>query len=345
MNYNVKLSQIYLFFLCVIAIFSCRQTQRPDVSNINADIQIQRFDQDLKAGRAQNPSLNRENLSKKYGVFYNDYIHEVIGNTQLTDIEVLTNLYQSQGYSDLMKEVDSVYPKLENVEKDLNQTFKYIKYYYPDIVLPKVISFVSGFTYQIIQGDNYIGVGLDMFLGKNSKFYDAITASVPRYQSRRFEKPYIVPRVTETFIREELFRERDEDQTLLAKMIYNGKLLYFMDQVLPEHVNDTLKIGYTAQQLNWCKNYEANIWGVFLERELLYQSNLQDIQTYLTDGPFTPGLGDKNFSAPKLGVWVGWQIVKKYMAENPEVSLQDLMKETDSQKVLNNSRYKPRLIH
>ena len=66
------------------------------------------------------------------------------------------------------------------------------------------------------------------------------------------------------------------------------------------------------------------------------------IQKYLTDAPFTPGLGDHNESAPKLGIWIGWQIVKKYMDKNPDVTLQQLMKETDAQKILHASRYKPK---
>jgi hypothetical protein len=187
-----------------------------------------------------------------------------------------------------------------------------------------------------------MSIGLDMFLGKDSKFYGAIVQSVPLYQSRRFEPEYIVPRVTEVYAREELFPERDEDQTLLAKMVHNGKILYFMDQVLPESTADTIKIGYTGQQMAWCQQYEGNIWGYFLENEFLYETDYQKIQVYLTDGPFTPQLGDKRSSPPKLGVWIGWQIVRRYMSENPKVTLQELMKDTDAQKILTKAKYKPK---
>ncbi len=67
------------------------------------------------------------------------------------------------------------------------------------------------------------------------------------------------------------------------------------------------------------------------------------MQVYLTDGPFTAGLGDKNESAPKLGVWIGWQMVRKYMLENPDVTLQQLMADTDAQKILVKSKYKPKI--
>src|SRR5690606_29907020 len=137
------------------------------------------------------------------------------------------------------------------------QTFKYIKYYYPKTALPRFIGFLSGFSYQTPIGDNYVGIGLDMFLGKDSKFYGALVQSIPLYVSRRFTPAYILPRVSEYFVRENLFRERDEDRSLLAKMVYNGKILYFMEQVLPDNLADSVKIGYTEKQLAWCKDFES----------------------------------------------------------------------------------------
>ncbi|TKC12182.1 gliding motility lipoprotein GldB [Pedobacter polaris] len=342
MNYNVKHLQIYLFFICIITIFSCKQDKRPDISNIKLAIKVQRFDQDLYNGKNKNLLQTDFLLNNKYGNFYNDFIHKMVGTPELKGTEVLSILYKDQAYTDLNKEVDSVYPNLTKVEKDLSESFKYIKHYYPNTKVPKFISYLSGFAYQVILADDYMGIGLDMFLGANSKFYPAIVQNVPMYASRRFTPDYIVPRINEVFAREELFLERDEDQNLLSKMIYNGKILYFLDQVLPENTADSVKIGYTSKQLEWCKNYEGNIWGLFLQNDLLYQSDLQKIQVFITDGPFTLGIGNKKESAPKLGFYVGWQIVKKYMSENPEITLQQLMAETDAQKILTKSKYKPK---
>lgn len=342
MKYNVKYSQIYLFFLCVIVIFSCKQENKPNVDHIKLNIKIKRFDKDLYAGQTKDPLETDAELTKKYGAFYTDFTHKMVGDPSLSNLEVLAGLYKDPAYTALNKEVDSVYPNLNTTEQELTQTFKYIKYYYPKVKVPQFISYLSGFAYQVVQGENYMGIGLDMFLGKDSKFYGAIVESVPMYQSRRFTPAYITPRVAEVFAREELFKERDEDQNLLSKMIYNGKILYFLDQVLPTTMSDTLKIGYTPTQLAWCKKFEGNIWGFFLEEDLLYQSDLQKIQKFITDGPFTPGLGEKKQSAPKLGLWIGWQIVKKYMKENPDLTLQQLMAETDSQKILTKSKYKPK---
>ena len=124
-------------------------------------------------------------------------------------------------------------------------------------------------------------------------------------------------------------------------MIYNGKIMYFMDMILP-NVADTTKIGYSTAQLKWCKEFQSKIWAYFLEENLLYESDFPKIQKYLTEAPFTPGLGEKNESAPKLAVWTGWQIVREYMDKHPEVTLPELMADNDAQKILNESKYRPK---
>ena len=355
MIYNVKLRQIYLIFplktighwfisvlVIALTLSSCTQQQKPDVSKVKVAVSILRFDKDLYASKGKDIRQTDSLLVKKYGFFYDDYIHRMVGNENYNGQQILATLYKDKAYADLNDETQHVFSNTDGIEKELNQAFKYIKYYYPKSKTPKFISFISGFSVQTPIGDDYIGIGLDMFLGKDSKFYRGIVQSVPAYISKRFSPEYIVPRVTETFAREELFPERDEDRTLLSKMIQNGKILYFMDQVLYETVQDSLKIGYTDKQLTWCKTYEQDIWGFFLENNLLFETDYQKIQVYLSEGPFTPGLGEKNESAPKLGLWVGWQIVRKYMQENKDVTLQQLMTEKDTQKILTLSKYKPR---
>ncbi|MGN8057141.1 gliding motility lipoprotein GldB [Pedobacter sp. 22163] len=341
MMYNVKHWQIYLIFLFAVTFISCRQSNRPDVSNIQVNIKIERFDNELFAGKNKNVIEVDKQLSSKYGVFYDDFIHRIL-DSKYANTESLANLYRDQAYTDLSKEVDSVFPNLKVQEEGLSETFKYIKYYYPNAKIPKFISFASGFAYQMPVGDNYLGIGLDMFLGKDSKFYRAIVQSVPLYLSRRFAPEYIVPRVAETYAHEELFAEPDDNRTLLSKMIFQGKILYFLDQVLPESLSDSTKIGYTQQQLDWAQNFEGDIWAYFLENNYLYETDYQKIQVFLSEGPFTPGLGENRDSAPKLGVWMGWQIVRKYMKEHPDVTLQQLMVDNDTQKILNQSKYKPK---
>lgn len=337
--------QIYLFFLICLAALSCNNKKSVDISNINLNIPIERFDQELSGLNSDSISEIAPVLRKKYTWFYDDYMEKMVGAGPTWDTVYYTNLrsiLRNKDYLELSSIVAQTFQSLEKQQLELNQAFRHIKYYYPKQKFPRLISFISGFAVQTPIGNDYIGIGLDMFLGKNGdRFYPALRQSIPQYISRRFNPENISPRVIEAFIREEMFLENDADRTLISKMVYNGKILYFMDSVLPA-ITDILKIGYSTEQLEWCKENEAGIWAYFLENDLLFESDYMKIQRYLSEAPFTPGLGENSSSAPKLGVWTGWQIVRQYMEKNPDISVQQLMLEKDAQKILAGSKYKPR---
>jgi gliding motility-associated lipoprotein GldB len=335
---------IYLFFLISFFISGCGSKDRVDVSKIKLDIQVERFDQSLSSLNPGNLPQSAPALKEQYGTFYNDFMSRMLGAGETSDTSYYKNLrivFSTPDYQELKSEVAKKYPDLSKTEDELTEAFKHVRYYYPKQKIPRFISFFSGFAYQIVIGNDYIGLGLDMFLGADSKFYPALRESIPAYLSRRYTPENITPRVVEAFAREELFPERDADNSLLAKMIYNGKIMYFMNSMMPD-APDSLIIGETEKQLDWCETNEASIWGYFLQENLLYETDYLKIQKYLTEAPFTPGIGERNESAPKLGVWTGWQIVKKYMDKNRDVTLQQLMQDTDYQRILNGSKYKPK---
>lgn len=327
-----------------LCLSSCTHSTEPDLSGINLTITIDRFDQSMRPLKPENIGQLVPQLEKQYGWFYADYMEGMLGVGSTADTGYYRNLktvLQNTEYQALAKAVANTYPDLKQQEAELTDAFKRVSYYFPKQKIPKLISFLSGFSVQTPIGNEYIGIGLDMFLGEKSPFYPALVQSIPRYISRRFNPENIAPRVLETFLREDLYPEPNSSQSLLDKMVYNGKIMYLMQKVLPQ-APDSLLIGYTEAQSQWCEEYEADIWAYFLEENLLFESDYLKIQKYLTDAPFTPGLGENNESAPKLGVWVGWQIVKKYMDKHPELSPKDLLNKAEAQDILKASGYKPK---
>ena len=340
----MKPARFVLYFFIIGLVAACSTKNEPDLSKIKLEVNIERFDQDMQNLTTDKLSSQCPKLQNKYKDFYTDYMEGMLGLGSVHDTTYYQNLrtiLNQQEYRDLAAEVAAKYPDLKQQEIELTDAFKRIKFYFPKQKLPRIISFLSGFSVQTPIGNDYIGIGLDMFLGADSKFYPALVQSIPQYISRRFTPENISPRVVETLIREEIFPEREQDRSLLDKMIYNGKVVFLMGELMPE-LADSIKLGYTEQQEAWCKTYEAEIWAYFIQENLLFETDYLKIQKYLTDAPFTPGLGQGNDSAPKLGVWMGWQIVKKYMKTHPEVSLQQLLFSKSTQTILKESKYKPK---
>jgi uncharacterized protein YjaZ len=71
----------------------------------------------------------------------------------------------------------------------------------------------------------------------------------------------------------------------------------------------------------------------------LYAKQFMDYRKFIEDGPTTMGMPQ---GAPdRVGRWVGYQIVKKFMKEKPNMTFQDLIKIESGQEILTASKYKP----
>ncbi|MBR6441822.1 MAG: hypothetical protein IKS44_07240, partial [Bacteroidales bacterium] len=69
-----------------------------------------------------------------------------------------------------------------------------------------------------------------------------------------------------------------------------------------------------------------------------YTSDLSVIRNLIDDAPKTNAFGDG--SAPRTVSYIGWQIVRAYMKKGG-ATMQQLFEETDSQKILNQSGWRP----
>ncbi|HWK57824.1 MAG TPA: hypothetical protein VNQ80_10815 [Parapedobacter sp.] len=341
---KTRARQIYCFFL-IISLFSCGRTERVDVSHVDVDITIERFDQALDSITPTNIVAKNREWLQHYGFFYADYMQYMLEAGNPLDsahiASVLKKVIATDDFKALKASVYETFPDMGAQEAGLTDAFKHLKYYFPAIDIPRIIAFFSGFAVQTPIGEGYVGIGLDMFLGAESKFYPALRSSIPQYLSLRFTPENMVPRVVESYVRGTLYPQDALDVSLLQHMVYQGKVMYVMEQVLPS-VADSLIIGYTADQWQWANHFERDIWAWFLQENLLYESDYNRIQKYLGEAPFTPELGEQNESAPKLGVFIGWKMVSGYMERNPDVSLAELLGMKDAQKILEESRYRGR---
>ena len=79
----------------------------------------------------------------------------------------------------------------------------------------------------------------------------------------------------------------------------------------------------------------------FMDKKLLFSTETKLNKRFLENAPFSKFYSEQdNLTPGKIGVWIGWQIVKSYMKHN-DVSLQELLKINESD-LFNKSKYKPK---
>ncbi|MEC8832078.1 MAG: gliding motility lipoprotein GldB, partial [Bacteroidota bacterium] len=130
------------------------------------------------------------------------------------------------------------------------------------------------------------------------------------------------------------------NRTLLSRMVYYGKELYLKDVLIPS-VTDAQKIGYSEDQLEWARANEEQMWKYFVERELLYSTDTGLDRKFLDPAPFSKfGLELDNESPPRLGRYMGWQIVRAFM-EKTDMDLKQMLR-LPADEILKQSNYKPK---
>ena len=335
----IKKPRLLLVMLLMLAFFACStDSRKADVSDIKIDFKFNRFEKDLFAGSDPFSQEKLNSLRQQYGSFTDVFIHNVLSIAPAPDSVIVFNLQQfiyDTEVKDIYRLTDSVFHDTGAIEAGLKDFLKHYHYYYPEKPVPGIATYISAFNYAVITTDSTIGIGLDMFLGSHINYYPRL--GIPLYIFTKFSPEYIVPSAIKAWFQSDNEQSQVKNE-LLSQLVYQGKLLYYINAMAPE-LNDTLKTGYSQSQLKWCVENEASIWSFFIENKLLFNTDPSQFSKFVNEGPATNGFPKE---APgRIGAYVGWQIVNAYMKKNKEASLDDLLKENDAQKILEVSGYKP----
>lgn len=313
-----------LFFVAFCLFFlSCEKKNKIEntVAAIPLELKVVRFDKIF----FETSPKDLEKIKKEFPFFF------PAGN----DDSVWLNKMQDPIWKELYTEVQKKYADFEPVKVELELLFKHIKYYFPQTKTPKVITVISEMDYKnkVIYADSLVIISLELYLGKNHKFYQ-----FPNYIKQNFEQRQIMPDVVSSFSSRKIAPVTDK--SMLSQMIYFGKQLYLKDLLLPNY-SDAEKMGYTPEQIKWCEENESYMWRYFIEKEMLYSDDQKLMPRFINPAPFSKFyLEIDNESPGQVGAWIGWQMVRSYMKNN-EVPIADLLK-TDAKEIFMKSKYKPK---
>lgn len=322
-----------LLFLTIVPLVGCRQNPaKPDLSGTDIrKVEIARYEQAVFTLDQDNLMAGLDSIHSRFRFFLGDRYRDTLNLIRMM------NYLNDPIIIDLYDQTMKVYPDLGPLEDKLTLAFSYWKYYFPGIRQPEVFSYVSGLYYEapVVFTDDVLVISLDLYLGPAYEPYQSI--GLPQYVIRRMGPDFLVPECMRQ-IGFGMLPESTSGRTMLDQMIAHGKVLGFLDLVLPD-TPDTLKSGYTTSEEKWCRENEKMIWSLMIDNDLLYTTDPVAINKFIQDGPFTSGLPEE--SPAMIGRWMGWQIVRSYMKKNPGKAIGELFLLTDSQEILAASRYKP----
>lgn len=313
-----------LLFHLLILLFSCAENDRTEeeIAKIPVNLEVERFDQRFANATADSlPALKRD-FSFLFPRQYPDILW----------VEKMNDTIQLE----LNNAVAGEFPDLDQTGVELERLFQHIKYYFPQQTIPKVITLTSDVDYrnQVVWADSLLLISLDTYLGMDHPLY----MGMQEYIRKNLKKDQISVDVAGAFA--ETVVRRPASRSFLFHMIYYGKLLYLKDLLIP-FKTEAQRISYLPEELEWAEANEDQIWRYFVERELLYSSD-SDLHTrFLFPAPFSKFYLELDAEAPpRLGQYLGWQIVRQYMNKN-NLSVEEMIT-ADAESIFKQSNYKPK---
>ena len=192
-------------------------------------------------------------LQKAYPQFYPTFMQDILqlpptGAEALSIIKTIVSSYRS-----LNDSIQKKYPSMDWLQKDLEENFKYVKYYYPDYKLPNVVTFIGTLDAPgAVLTPTHLGIGLHQFAGKAFSAYQSadVQQMYPAYISRRFDKEYIVTNSLRA-IGDDVYPDQSVGRPLIEQMVEKGKQWYLLNTLYPMPQTVCLPVIPQANWIGW----------------------------------------------------------------------------------------------
>ncbi len=313
----------FLACLCtLVLVISCGDTTNTHSITITEDVDVYRFEQDFYS--TDKNSLS--DLKKKVPFLFPNQVSDSVWLAKINNTDEQT----------LFEKSVKVFPDFIQEKQALDLLFSHVKKYKPSFKSPEVITLITDLDYKsnVVYTGDYLFVALDMYLGDTSVVY----SDFPLYLKQNYNKKQLV--VDVAFKISALAVTKNTKRQFIDKMVTEGKKMYMMDVFLPEK-SDAEKMGYSKEQLTWLVENQANVWSYFIQQKLLYSTDAKLGLRFIDNAPFSKfyNLSDKD-SPGRVGVWMGWQMVRSYMKNNT-TSVKEMLR-LDADTLLKKSKYKPK---
>lgn len=332
------MNKFYLIIFLSFVISSCSGDKLDvDVSNVEVDLNFERFEKEMFEGSTPEEMAKiNENLIEKGGELYEFYVYEMLraGSVYDDSIGTLLSFYVNDSMMQMMMEdLETEFSDFNIVEEQLIDVFKRLKYHLPNSPQPnKIITYNGAFTFGVVSTDSVIGIGLDMYLGAQNRLVREIR--FPQYMKEKMTRDYLSLDVAQSWLMTNVLEE-DQGETFLSSMIYYGKLRYILKALIPKS-EDHIIMRYNPEEYDFAVASEFEIWEYLIEMNWIYSIDMKVKLRFFEEAPSTVGIDG---SPGRIGQFMGWQIVKQYMEANEDMTIEQLLLETNEAKIL--KEYKP----
>lgn len=295
-----------LITIACLGVSSCRRPSDPAVQA--PPIPIERIDLAVTDFRVNNEAATLDSMKAGLDIYLS-----MLGFSTDSIEEALTEIHNSPLTSTFGVEVRDGFPSTAAIESELGRLASILKDSLPQAGFSRVFGVISPYNQSVVIADSIVIIALNHYMGENYAAYASFPPAIIRLKT-----PGRIPiDVAEALIRVNYPFTTAESPTLLQRMIYEGAIAYTLSALFPDASAADI-LGITPEAYSETISATPEIWRELSSSGALYSSD--------------PSAYDHMFSRlsssdmpPYVSPTTGLQILKSYIANQPDTQLKDLL--------------------
>lgn len=248
--------------------------------------------------------------------------------------EAMLEYFNDTTLMQLVLDTQDKFKDLTSIEKELSVAFARLHKEVPQLPIPTFYSQISALNQSIVVNDTLIGISLDKYLGADYEIYKRFYYD---YQSRTMASSRIVPDCLTFYLLSRYPYAWMPGRTLLDVMMDRGKIHWVVAKLLKQ--NGEEQMAYTDKETKWCRKNRKHIWNNMIKNGHLYATDPLIVRSYLRAESYRQYFGDA--TPPLIGIWMGMQLIDKYMKLHPEKTIAQLLGENNYIMMLTEIDFEP----
>ncbi len=297
---------------------------------------IFRYDRLVDEFVSLNSFASLQRMNTEYPAATRLLIEDVLAIGSVEDPRIeqrLRKYYLDSTMQVLLEDVHDEYTDLDAEGAEISSVFEQVKKADPGFRIPFMYAQISGLNQSVVVGDSLLGISLDKYLGRDYPLYRKYYRD---YQRRVMDRSRLVPDALFYYLSHEYPLPEGRAHTLLDYISDYGKIHWVIAHC--RNIPLEQEAGFGEERVLWYRENEAGTWDRLKRQGALASTDTATIRLFMEPCGTAPCVGRDSLG--QIGLWLGLQIVDRYMESHPRTTLGELLRENDYEKILRESGYR-----
>lgn len=249
-----EVRKIYtILVLVMLGCISCEWQLRLDES----DIAVDRYDRIQSLYLTTSDFSALQQMNTVYPMQTRTLIEDILRIGKVNDPQIsakFLHFYQDSTLQLLINEAEQQYANMDDINEELNVSFRFLQKEFPGIELPEVYAQIGSLDQSIIIGNGMVGICLDKYLGEDCPLYLKPEYGYSAEQRKMMQRNYIVPDCIGFYLLSLYPMPLDKPLSQAERDIHMGRIQWVVNKAIGKEVFKSMYIQKVDRYMKRNKN-------------------------------------------------------------------------------------------